>query len=105
VTRQELAQTGAAVGGVGVIASFIYVAIQIRNNTRAVRAATFQQLVSSLVGQLLHVEPIVETGRPWCSSDFCRRLDAKCRRPMLADSVAKVGFDLIDDDVSVFACG
>jgi hypothetical protein len=52
MTLQELAQTGAAIGGVGVIASFIYVAIQIRNNTRAVRAATFQQLVSSLVGQL-----------------------------------------------------
>ncbi len=52
MTLQELAQTGAAVGGIGVIASFIYVAIQIRNNTRAVRAATFQQLVSSLVGQL-----------------------------------------------------
>lgn len=52
MTLQELAQTGAAIGGVGVIASFIYVAIQIRNNTRAVRAATFQQLVSSLVSQL-----------------------------------------------------
>lgn len=51
MTLQELAQTGAAIGGVGVIASFIYVAIQIRNNTRAVRAAAFQQLVGLMVSQ------------------------------------------------------
>ena len=45
MTLQELAQIG---GVVGVIASLIYVAIQIRNNSRATRAATFQQLSSTM---------------------------------------------------------
>ena len=52
MTLQEFAQLGGAIGGIGVISSFIYVAIQIRNNTKAVRAGTFQQLVASLVVQL-----------------------------------------------------
>ena len=47
MTLQELAQIGAVVGGAGVIVSFFYVAIQIRNNTRAVRAATFQQVATT----------------------------------------------------------
>ena len=47
---QELAQIG---GVVGVIASLIYVAIQIRNNSRATRAATFQQLSSALASDWL----------------------------------------------------
>ena len=33
--------------GVGVLMSVIYVSIQIRNNTRAVRTSTFQQVVNS----------------------------------------------------------
>ena len=37
-------------GGVGVILSAIYVSIQIRNNTRAVRASAFQQVVNSFAG-------------------------------------------------------
>ncbi len=41
MTLQELAQI---LGGIGVIASIIYVGIQIRNNARAMRAATYQQL-------------------------------------------------------------
>lgn len=38
MTLQEIAQI---LGGIGVIASLIYVAIQIRNNACAVRAATY----------------------------------------------------------------
>jgi hypothetical protein len=50
MTLQETAQT---LGGIGVIASIIYVGIQIRNNARALRAATYQQLsVISLQGWL-----------------------------------------------------
>ena len=49
MTLQELAQIGAVVG---VVTSAIYVAIQIRNNTRAVRAAAFQQLAASISSQL-----------------------------------------------------
>ncbi len=52
MTLQELAQLGGTASGVGVIASFIYVAIQIRNNTRAVRAAAFQNLVASNTSKL-----------------------------------------------------
>ena len=41
MTLQEILQI---LGGIGVIASMIYVGIQIRNNARAMRAATYQQL-------------------------------------------------------------
>ena len=41
MTLQETAQI---LGGIGVIASMIYVGIQIRNNARALRAATYQQI-------------------------------------------------------------
>jgi len=44
VTLQALAQIG---GVIGVIASLIYVAIQIRNNARAVRASAYQQLAAN----------------------------------------------------------
>jgi hypothetical protein len=48
MTLQEAAQF---LGGIGVIASIIYVGIQIRNNARSLRAATYQQLsVISLQG-------------------------------------------------------
>ena len=42
---QELAQIG---GVIGVIMSIIYVGIQFRNNARALRAATYQQLSASV---------------------------------------------------------
>lgn len=41
MTLQETAQI---LGGIGVIASIIYVGIQIRNNARSLRASTYQQL-------------------------------------------------------------
>jgi hypothetical protein len=47
MTLQEIVQI---IGGIGVIASLIYVAIQIRNNARAVRAAAYQQLSVSMSG-------------------------------------------------------
>jgi hypothetical protein len=47
MSLQEFAELGAAMSGVGVIASVIYVSIQIRHNTRAVRASAFQQVVNS----------------------------------------------------------
>ena len=48
MSLQELAQIG---GVVGVVASLIYVAIQIRNNSRATRAATFNQLSSAMASE------------------------------------------------------
>jgi hypothetical protein len=44
---QELAWLGTTMSGIGVILTVIYVSIQIRNNTRAVRASAFQQVVNS----------------------------------------------------------
>ena len=44
MTLQALAQIG---GVIGVIASLIYVAIQIRNSARAVRASAYQQLAAN----------------------------------------------------------
>ena len=45
MTLQETLQI---LSGIGVIASMIYVGIQIRNNAKAVRAATYQQLSASV---------------------------------------------------------
>jgi hypothetical protein len=47
MSLQEFAWLGATMSGIGVLASIIYVSIQIHNNTRAVRASTFQQVVNS----------------------------------------------------------
>jgi len=52
MTLQEIVQI---LGGVGVIASMIYVGIQIRNNARAVRAATYQQLSVNTVNGWLNL--------------------------------------------------
>ena len=46
MTLQEIIQI---LGGVGVVASIVYVAVQIRNNARAVRAATYHQLSSGTI--------------------------------------------------------
>lgn len=46
MTLQEILQI---IGAAGVIFSLTYAAIQIRRNTRAVRAATYQQLAISIV--------------------------------------------------------
>jgi hypothetical protein len=47
MSLQEFAWLGATMSGVGVLASIVYVSIQIRNNTRAVRASAYQQVVNS----------------------------------------------------------
>jgi hypothetical protein len=50
MSLQEFAWLGATMIGVGVLASIIYVSIQIRNNTRVVRASAFQQVINSFAG-------------------------------------------------------
>ena len=52
MTLQEVLQI---LGGVGVIGSLIYVAIQIRNNARAVRAATYHQISIAMTGALFNM--------------------------------------------------
>jgi hypothetical protein len=50
MSLQSLAQLGTAIGGFSVFVTFVYLAIQLRNNTLAVRASTFQQVVNSFAG-------------------------------------------------------
>lgn len=47
MSLQELAWLGGTMSGIGVLFTILYASIQIRNNTRAVRAAAFQQVVNS----------------------------------------------------------
>jgi len=44
---QDLAWLGAALSGVGVMLGLVYFSIELRHNTRAVRAAAFQQVINS----------------------------------------------------------
>ena len=52
MTLQEILQV---IGGIGVIGSLIYVAIQVRNNARALRAATFLQISHNMQGALFNM--------------------------------------------------
>jgi hypothetical protein len=47
MTLEQFAWLGNIVSGLGVIATVVYTAVQIRSNTRAVRAAAFQEVVDS----------------------------------------------------------
>ena len=47
MSLEEFAKLGAVLSGVGVMLGLIYFAIELRHNTRAVRAAAFQQIVNS----------------------------------------------------------
>lgn len=47
MSLEDLGNIGEAIGGIAVIITIVYLAIQIRQNTRAVRAAAFQQVVDS----------------------------------------------------------
>jgi hypothetical protein len=48
MTLEQLGNLGEALGGVAVIVSLVYLAMQMRQNTRALRASSFQQIVDSL---------------------------------------------------------
>ncbi len=47
MTLEQFAWLGSIMSGLGVIATIIYTAIQIRSNTLAVRASAFQEVVDS----------------------------------------------------------
>lgn len=49
MTLQDLGNLGELVGAIGVIVSLVYLAIQIRQNTRSVRAASFQEAVRDII--------------------------------------------------------
>ncbi len=52
MTLQEFAWIGGVIGAIAMVVSVLFASVQIRNNTRAIRAAAFQQVVASRVGQL-----------------------------------------------------
>lgn len=68
MTLQELGSLGEFVGSVGVIVSLVYLAVQIRQNTRSVRASTQQAFVdvnASFAGLLIsnpHMAQVYRTG-------------------------------------------
>jgi hypothetical protein len=45
---QDLANLGEALGGLGVVISLLYLAIQIRQNTRAVRSSSYHQAAEQM---------------------------------------------------------
>ena len=47
---EAIGSVGDAIGGVGVVVTLLYLAHQTRQNTRAVRAASFHQVADSLSG-------------------------------------------------------
>lgn len=46
VTLEQFASIGEIIGGIGVVVSLVYLAIQIRSNTEAERTSTYQSIVS-----------------------------------------------------------
>jgi hypothetical protein len=67
VTIEDLGNIGELLGAIGVIVSLIYVALQIRQNTKSVRAATFQEAMRDIaaVADLAAHDP--ELARIWFS--------------------------------------
>ena len=49
MTIEELGSLGEVVGAIGVIVSLAYLAIQIRQNTRTVRSASFQEAIRDVL--------------------------------------------------------
>jgi hypothetical protein len=49
MTLEDLGNIGEFVAAVGVILSLVYLAVQIRQNTRSIRASMYQSLVESIV--------------------------------------------------------
>jgi hypothetical protein len=55
LTLQELANIGEFVGGIAVIISLLYLAVQIRQNTKAVQSASYHQAAEQTWSALLAV--------------------------------------------------
>jgi hypothetical protein len=55
MTFQDLANLGDAIGGLGVVISLLYLAVQIRQNTRAVRSSSYHQAAEQMWNYCLAV--------------------------------------------------
>ena len=80
MTLQQFAWLGAGMGGVGVMLSFIYFALELRHNTRTVRAAAFQQVVNSFAAVSVElardrslVELFVRAAKDYAALDIVER--------------------------------
>jgi len=49
MTLQDLGSIGEIVGAIGMIVSLVYLSVQIRQNTRSVRTASFQEAVRDVI--------------------------------------------------------
>jgi len=49
VTLQDLGNIGELVGAIGVVVSLVYLGVQIRQNTRSVRSASFQEAIRDVI--------------------------------------------------------
>ncbi len=71
---ESLADTAQIIGAVGVIASILYLAIQIRQNTRSARSASQQQLTERIHNRLLLVATNAELAKlitaDWKTAEF-----------------------------------
>ena len=63
MSLSDLANIGEFVGGIAVIATLVYLAIQIRQNTRSVRSATFQSVVDSFTDYTFELSKDAELTR------------------------------------------
>jgi hypothetical protein len=52
---EAIGAIGDAVGGLAVVASLVYLALQIRHNTRSVEAATYQSVAESMADAAYHL--------------------------------------------------
>jgi hypothetical protein len=55
MTLEQFAWLGAAMSGIGVMLGLVYFSIELRHNTRAVRASAFQQVVNSFADVSLEI--------------------------------------------------
>ena len=65
MTLQDLGNIGEFVGAVGVVASLVYLAIQIRQNTRSVRASMYQEAVRDVAAASDVLASDAELARIW----------------------------------------
>ena len=64
MSLEDLGNIGELVAAIGVIASLVYLAVQIRQNTQTVRASTFQAISDSAQSRLFALQN-VENARVW----------------------------------------
>jgi hypothetical protein len=69
MTVQDLGAIGEFIGGIGVVMTLVYLAVQIRQNTKTVRASTYQAILDSarsdteLILTHPHLERVYRVGR------------------------------------------